>query len=77
MSDIISRDTAGQERFRTITTCIVFAPLFLPFLNISSAYYRGAQGIVICYDVTDRASFESKFSGDRYLRSVAMFLCGL
>mmetsp|Transcript_63810 Transcript_63810/g.186644 ORF Transcript_63810/g.186644 Transcript_63810/m.186644 type:complete len:310 (-) Transcript_63810:29-958(-) len=35
-------DTAGQERFRTIT----------------SAYYRGAHGIFIVFDVTDRASFE-------------------
>ena len=30
-------DTAGQERFRTIT----------------SSYYRGSQGIMIVYDVTD------------------------
>ncbi|KAH3666939.1 hypothetical protein OGAPHI_003389 [Ogataea philodendri] len=36
-------DTAGQERFRTITT----------------AYYRGAMGIIIVYDVTDENSFES------------------
>ncbi len=35
-------DTAGQERFRTIT----------------QAYYRGAMGIIIVYDVTDRVSFE-------------------
>uniref|UniRef100_A0A061QJY4 Ras-related protein Rab-8A n=1 Tax=Tetraselmis sp. GSL018 TaxID=582737 RepID=A0A061QJY4_9CHLO len=34
-------DTAGQERFKTIT----------------SAYYRGAMGIIIVYDITDRASF--------------------
>ena len=36
-------DTAGQERFRII----------------SSSYYRGAQGVIIAYDVTDKASFEN------------------
>ncbi|CAL1703279.1 unnamed protein product [Somion occarium] len=36
-------DTAGQERFRTI----------------SQAYYRGAHGIVVVYDVTDGESFEN------------------
>mmetsp|Transcript_4665 Transcript_4665/g.10029 ORF Transcript_4665/g.10029 Transcript_4665/m.10029 type:complete len:206 (+) Transcript_4665:150-767(+) len=34
-------DTAGQERFRTIT----------------SAYYRGADGIIMVYDVTSQDSF--------------------
>merc|ERR1712039_511212 len=34
-------DTWGQERFRTIT----------------SAYYRGADGIILVYDTTDRESF--------------------
>jgi Ras-related protein Rab-1A len=36
-------DTAGQERFRTIT----------------SSYYRGAHGIMVVYDVTDRETFEN------------------
>jgi len=35
-------DTAGQERFRTIT----------------QGYYRGAHGIVVVYDLTDRRSFD-------------------
>ncbi|XP_059643954.1 ras-related protein RABC1-like isoform X1 [Cornus florida] len=34
-------DTAGQERFRTLT----------------SSYYRGAQGIIMVYDVTRRETF--------------------
>lgn len=36
-------DTAGQERFRTIT----------------SSYYRGANGVIIVYDVTYRESFNN------------------
>lgn len=36
-------DTAGQERFRTITT----------------AYYRGAMGILLVYDVSDIQSFQN------------------
>eukprot|EP00658_Telonema_sp_P-2_P071628 TRINITY_DN60869_c0_g1_i3.p1 TRINITY_DN60869_c0_g1~~TRINITY_DN60869_c0_g1_i3.p1 ORF type:complete len:201 (-),score=29.40 TRINITY_DN60869_c0_g1_i3:438-1040(-) len=35
-------DTAGQERFR----------------NVTSAYYRGAMGVFLVYDLTDRKSFE-------------------
>lgn len=36
-------DTAGQERFRTIT----------------KSYFRGAQGILLVFDVTDRSTFNS------------------
>ena len=35
-------DTAGQDRFRAIT----------------KNYYRGANGILLIYDITDRSSFE-------------------
>ncbi|CAK76834.1 unnamed protein product (macronuclear) [Paramecium tetraurelia] len=35
-------DTAGQERFR----------------NITNSYYKGAQGIVVVYDITNLKSFE-------------------
>ena len=34
-------DTAGQEKFKTIT----------------SAYYKGAHGVIMVYDITDRKSF--------------------
>jgi len=36
-------DTAGQERFHTITT----------------SYYRGANGIMLVYDITNAKSFEN------------------
>ena len=35
-------DTAGQERFK----------------NIISSYYKGAQGVMLVYDITDIDSFE-------------------
>uniref|UniRef100_A0A914UYT4 small monomeric GTPase n=1 Tax=Plectus sambesii TaxID=2011161 RepID=A0A914UYT4_9BILA len=35
-------DTAGQERFRTLTP----------------SYYRGAQGVICVYDVSNRASYD-------------------
>ena len=36
-------DTAGQERFRTIT----------------SSYFKGAHGVLVTYDITDRESFSA------------------
>lgn len=58
-------DTAGQERFRTIT----------------SSYYRGAQAIIICYDITNRKSYYSLPGWrDEILRycdiKPILFLCG-
>ncbi|KAG5032743.1 hypothetical protein JHK82_016315 [Glycine max] len=38
-------NTTGQERFRTLT----------------SSYYRGAQGIIMVYDVTRRDTFTNLF----------------
>lgn len=38
-----NQDTAGQERYRTITT----------------AYYRGAMGFILMYDITNEESFNA------------------
>lgn len=46
-------DTAGQERFRTITT----------------AYYRGAMGIMLVYDVSNMRSYESMIN---WIRNIEM-----
>jgi len=49
-------DTAGQERFRTIT----------------SSYYRGAQGIIVVYDVTDQATFNNV---KQWLQEIDRYAC--
>ena len=36
-------DTAGQERFK----------------NITASYYRGGNGVLLVYDITDRDSFDN------------------
>ena len=36
-------DTAGQERFK----------------NITASYYRGGNGVLVVYDITDRDSFDN------------------
>lgn len=40
---VLFRDTAGQERFHTITT----------------SYYRGAMGIMLVYDITSVKTFDN------------------
>ncbi|RXN03866.1 Ras-related Rab [Labeo rohita] len=49
-------DTAGQERFRTITT----------------AYYRGAMGIMLVYDITSEKSFENIKNWIRNIEELAI-----
>jgi len=49
-------DTAGQERFQTIATG-----------GLTKAYYRGASGVVLIYDVTDERSFNNI---SRWIRSI-------
>jgi len=57
-------DTAGQERFRTITT----------------NYYRGAHGIILVYDVTNRESFDNIVNWvdniERYSKNPRLILIG-
>ena len=57
-------DTAGQERFRTITT----------------SYYRGAHGIILVYDVTNRESFDNIVNWvdniERYSKNPRLILIG-
>lgn len=57
-------DTAGQERFKTIT----------------SAYYRGADAIIIVYDITDRVNnpddIEFVYSYQRLVRGCREILHG-
>lgn len=50
-------DTAGQERFRTLT----------------SSYYRGAQGIILVYDVARKETFDSL---NMWLQEVEQFSMG-
>jgi len=61
---LIITDTAGQERFRTLT----------------SSYYRNADAIIVVYDITDQESFvdvEGHITeGTRYSQRSEKFLVG-
>eukprot|EP01090_Pellita_catalonica_P018565 TRINITY_DN6042_c0_g1_i1.p1 TRINITY_DN6042_c0_g1~~TRINITY_DN6042_c0_g1_i1.p1 ORF type:complete len:213 (-),score=45.84 TRINITY_DN6042_c0_g1_i1:141-779(-) len=50
-------DTAGQEKFRTII----------------SSYYRGAQGIIVAFDVTDEVTFNHVSA---WLKEIERFALG-
>jgi GTPase SAR1 family protein len=52
----MDRDTAGQERFRSMT----------------SAFYNRAQGVVICFDVSQHDSFISVPAWIRDVKAVSM-----
>lgn len=61
MMYFICRDTAGQERFHTITT----------------SYYRGAMGIMLVYDITNEKSFENIVKWLRNIDEVSILSAGL
>jgi GTPase SAR1 family protein len=39
--DLLTKSQAGQERFRTLST----------------SYYRGAHGVILVYDISNKKSF--------------------
>jgi len=49
-------DTAGQERFR----------------SISVSFFRGAHGILLVYDVTDKSSFRSVRDWMKQIKEVSI-----
>lgn len=55
----VFRDTAGQERFHTITT----------------SYYRGAMGIMLVYDISNAKSFENISKWLRNIDEVRLLTC--
>uniref|UniRef100_A0A8C9V1B3 small monomeric GTPase n=1 Tax=Scleropages formosus TaxID=113540 RepID=A0A8C9V1B3_SCLFO len=52
-------DTAGQERYRTITT----------------AYYRGAMGFILMYDITNEESFGAVQDWPRHFETTMNVKC--
>ena len=50
------RDTAGQERFHTITT----------------SYYRGAMGIMLVYDISNAKTFDNILKWLRNIHEVSI-----
>lgn len=56
---VYTRDTAGQERFETLT----------------SQYYRRAQGILLVYDLTDQRTFKNTSKWLRSIEEVCACAC--
>eukprot|EP00009_Paramoeba_aestuarina_P005969 CAMPEP_0201507564 /NCGR_PEP_ID=MMETSP0161_2-20130828/1207_1 /ASSEMBLY_ACC=CAM_ASM_000251 /TAXON_ID=180227 /ORGANISM="Neoparamoeba aestuarina, Strain SoJaBio B1-5/56/2" /LENGTH=180 /DNA_ID=CAMNT_0047901973 /DNA_START=175 /DNA_END=717 /DNA_ORIENTATION=+ len=59
---LLMHDTAGQERFRTLT----------------SSYFRNADGVLVVYDLSQRSSFDDLedlfYEGSRYCERAMKFL---
>ena len=53
-------DTAGQERYRSIT----------------NAYYRGAEGILVVFDLTNKESFNNIQNCNIYWRRCDFYVFG-
>ena len=54
-------DTAGQERFQSVT----------------KAYYRGAQGVLLVYDISQEESFIAVKSWINSIQACCMFVCSM
>ncbi|KAG6381147.1 hypothetical protein JVT61DRAFT_5545 [Boletus reticuloceps] len=52
-------DTAGQERFRFVGLCCseFHDQLTAGTRSVTRSYYRGAAGVILVYDITNRATF--------------------
>ncbi len=60
-NDSVVQDTAGQERYRTITT----------------AYYRGAMGFLLMYDITNQGLIQhcSGLVSDTHKHASVHYVC--
>lgn len=84
----LCRDTAGQERFKTITTAYYrgamvthrrrrFCSLALHLFFAHSFSLLLCQGIILVYDITDEKSFENIQNWMKSIKEVRPFPLGL